>query len=557
MTTDIDSTDREALWWKYGVFYHIYIRSFFDSDDDGIGDLKGVIAKLDYLSYLGINAIWLSPFYSSPDYDYGYDITDYTGINPEYGTLKDFILLLNECHSRKIRVIMDLVLNHTSSLHPWFIEARSSVVNLHRDWYIWEDGTGKHPPNNWKSVTGGSAWEYDPITGQYYLHSFFPFQPDLNWRNNEMAEEVYRVMKYWLDMGVDGFRLDAFNLIIKDKQLRNNPAIWGIPFLHNHFYIRNRSGSVKIGIQLRRFIDLYPGRVLIGEIYTLPPGYPGVAAEYLAGNKGINLTFDFSLFYSTWNARSYFRRISDWYSKIPAEGWPCNVLSNHDLFRHINRFPWRRNKIEKAKVAAFLLLTIRGTPFIYYGEEIGMTNSRIRKKDLRDPLGKKFWPFFRGRDRARTPMQWTDKENSGFTNGIPWLPVNKNYKKINVGNLIGKSGSLFNVYRSLISLRNTYISLSEGNWVPLLAGENGVIIYTRETPGEQVLVILNFKERTRKLRLEDSITGTVLLSTCRDEKSLLDLQNLVLEPFEATILLRKNILIGNHHDEEFPVVRIS
>ena len=522
-------------WWKHGVIYHIYPRSFFDSNGDGIGDLRGVIFKVKYLADLGIDAIWLSPIYTSPNFDFGYDVSDYRGINPEYGSMADFHELLETCHGSGIRVIMDMILNHTSSLHPWFLESRAQQSNPKRDWYIWKDGTGNHPPNNWKAAFGSSAWQFDAKTGQYYLHSFFREQPDLNWRNSEMAKAVFEEMKFWLNLGVDGFRLDAINLIVKDKKFRNNPILPGIPFIHKNIYFRNRPKSIKIASKLRQLLDTYAERAAVGEIITLPPGDPEVSASYLADGEGIHLAFDFSLIFSTWNAWKYYKCISSWYQRIPEQGWPCQVLSNHDLFRHIDRFSWRRHKLEKAKVAAFLLLTLKGTPFIYYGEEIGMKNGRISRKQIRDPLGHKYWPLFTGRDRARTPMQWSSQPNAGFSSENPWLPVNPDYNQINVEKQALETGSLLNLYRSLIRLRRKHIALRDGRWIPLLNGMKGILAYIRKTEEEQLIVILNFTANKKRIRLQEHVFGKVLLSTSRKTGDTTTLHEFMLDPYEATL----------------------
>ncbi len=444
------------IWWKHGVIYHIYPRSFQDSDGDGIGDIRGIIRRLGYLKDLGIDGIWISPMYKSPMVDYGYDVSDYRAIDPVFGTMNDFTELLGKAHELGIRIILDMILNHTSKEHPWFVESSSSLYNPKRNWYIWKEGILGSQPNNWKSAIGGSAWKFDEKTGEYYLHSFFEEQPDLNWRDEELPGVFFEEMKFWLDKGVDGFRLDVINLIAKDKKFRSNPVLFGISALQKHVYTRNRKRSVTIVTQIRELLDRYKNKVSIGEIYTHPPGDAKTAARYLAnGNNGIHLAFDFSLIFSSWNAHSYFKSIQSWYKSLPEDGWPCNVLSNHDLLRSIDRFPWRTNREEKAKVAATLLLTMKGTPFIYYGEEIGMHNTHIAKTDIRDPLGKRYWPLFSGRDKSRTPMQWKSEPNGGFTSGIPWLPLNKDIRFRNVRQQEGEPGSLLNHYRNLIRLSKT------------------------------------------------------------------------------------------------------
>jgi len=449
--------EEHRIWWKHGVIYHIYPRSFQDSNGDGIGDIRGIIRRIGYLKELGIDGIWISPMYQSPMVDFGYDVSDYRSIDPVFGTMEEFTELLKVAHESGIRVILDVVLNHTSDRHPWFIASSSSVTNPKRKWYIWKEGIAGSPPNNWKSAAGGSAWTFDEKTKQFYLHSFFREQPDLNWRNDEVQEAVFEEMKFWLDLGVDGFRLDVINLVVKDKKFRNNPAFLGIHAFQKHVYTRNRKRSITLVTRIRQLLDRYDSRVSIGEIYAPPPGDPRNAARYQAkGHNGLHLTFDFSLIFTRWNAHAYFRCIRNWYECIPAGGWPCHVQSNHDLLRNIDRLPWRTYREQKAKVAATLLLTLKGTPFIYYGEEIGMHNARIPRSRIQDPLGKRYWPLFAGRDQARTPMQWTGDPGGGFTEGEPWLPLSKDTASRNVRRQEGaskdvqpagtqlRSGGLFN-----------------------------------------------------------------------------------------------------------------
>jgi alpha-glucosidase len=523
------------IWWKHGVLYHIYPRSFMDSNGDGIGDLQGIISKLDYLSSLGVDGIWLSPVYLSPMVDFGYDVSDYRKTDPVFGTLEDFKMLISKAHDIGIRVISDMILNHTSNQHPWFQESRSSNDNSKRNWYIWKDGYEGVPPNNWKSAVGGSAWEFDKITGQYYYHSFFKEQPDLNWRNPELAEAFYKELKFWLELGVDGFRLDVINFIAKDKKFRDNPYLWGIPLLQRHLFTRNRSKSLKIVRELRKLVDQYENRVLIGEIYTMPPGNSKIASNYLADGKGIHMAFDFSLIFRSWIANKYSRCIREGYRHIPEKGWPCIVLSNHDLFRSIDRFPWRRHIEEKAKVAAALLLTLKGTPFIYYGEEIGMRNGRIRRGDIQDPLGKRFWPFFTGRDKARTPMQWNSGKNGGFSTVKPWLPANADNMQRNVEIQEKEESSLLNFYRILIKIRKENLPLQQGQWVPMITGRNGILVYARILGEERIVVVLNFTGRKKRMVLPEHSSGQVLFSTHRKEYEIYYFQNPWIYPFEVSV----------------------
>ena len=522
-------------WWKHGVIYHIYPRSFMDTNGDGIGDIQGIISKLEYLSDLGVDGIWLSPVFLSPNADFGYDVSDYRSIDPAYGTMDDFNVLIEKAHGYGIRIISDMILNHTSDQHPWFLESSSSRVNPKRHWYIWRDGYNDGPPNNWKSVVGGSAWELDKRTGQYYYHSFFKDQPDLNWRNVLLPSVFFDQLKFWLDLGVDGFRLDVINMIAKDKKFRDNPYFLGIPFFQRHVFTRNRYKSIKIVMELRKQVDKYQDRVMIGEIYTTPPGNSEIAASYLSGGSGIHMAFDFSLIFRSWGAGNYYKCILEWYSKIPGQGWPCNVLSNHDLMRSIDRFPFRRHKNEKAKVAAAFLLTIKGTPFIYYGEEIGMRNAKIRHRDLQDPLGKRFWPFFKGRDRSRTPMQWNSDKHGGFTSGKPWLPVNSDKIWRNIEDLYKDETSLLNLYRNIIKIRRRHVALQMGRWVPLITGQRGILAYSRIQGEERVVVILNFTSGRKMINLPEHSFGHVLFSSHRNEEEIYYFQELRIYPFEVSI----------------------
>jgi alpha-glucosidase len=525
------------VWWKHGIFYHIYPQSYSDSNGDGIGDINGIISNLDYLSELGITAIWLSPIYESPMHDCGYDISDYKKIDPTFGTLDDFKSLLKQAHDHGIRVIMDLVMNHTSHLHPWFTESRSSRDNSKRDWYIWKDGINGKKPNNWRSAYGKSSWEYDDLTDQYYLHTFFREMPDLNWRNKEMRKEFFSEVRYWLDLGVDGFRLDVINLIVKDKKFRNNPIYLGIPWIQKHLYTRNRPKSLKITWQLRKLLDEYDDRMSVGEIYALPPGNPATVADYLgSGDNSIHLAFDFSLIFLPWSAKRYYNCLKTWYGHIPENGWACNVLSNHDLARSTTRFGRNRHHLEKSKVLATLLLTIKGTPFIYYGEEIGMTNGRVKKNQIVDPLGKRFWPFFKGRDRARTPMQWSPEKHAGFSIHTPWLPVNDNYLDLNVKVETRDPNSVLNFYKKMISLRNARPALQYGEWNPVMKGEHGILSYFRSLRDENILVILNFRNRPGKMTLSLPGEGIVILSTHRQKGILIKAAEVRLYPYEALVI---------------------
>lgn len=483
-------------WWKHAVIYHIYIRSFFDSNGDGIGDLNGITQKLQYIKQLGAGAIWLSPFYPSPDADFGYDVADYVSVAPQYGTMKDFENLLAQAHSMGIKVIIDMILNHTSNKHKWFIESSSSLTNPKRDWYIWQKTENKKPPNNWKSSFGKSAWEYSPETGSFYYHSFLKEQPDLNWRNAEVKQQMFGQIGFWLDKGVDGIRLDVINYIVKDKKLRNNPGIINRFFFSKKVFTRNRNKSVKIIKELRSLLDEYPDRMSVGEIFTLPPGNPALVAKYIAnGKNGLHLAFDFSLIFCKWNARSVAKSIQKSYNELPPKGWPTIVLSNHDLNRSYSRPLLKKSRLRKARLKALLVLTLKGTPFIYYGEEIGMEDCRIPYERLADPLGKQYWPFYSGRDKSRTPMQWDKAAYSGFSVNEPWLPVNRNYANTNAEEQSNNPESMLNLFRTLIKLRQNSPALMKGKWALYDTGNAKVLGYIRNWKGDMLLILLNFSNK--------------------------------------------------------------
>lgn len=530
----------DFVWWKHGVIYHIYPRSFYDTNNDGIGDLAGVIEKIPYLKELGIDAVWLSPIYPSPFKDSGYDISDYTAIDKDYGDLADFRLLLNKAHESGIKLIMDLVMNHTSDQHPWFIESSSSVDNPKRDWYIWGQPKNGQVPNNWKSVFGKSAWQFDEQTQSYYLHSFFKEQPDLNWRKKAMRKQFFKEIEFWLNLGVDGFRLDVINMIGKDRKLRNNPSLWRLLFTNTHWFNRNRPRSYKITRKLRKLLDYYPDKVLIGEIYNPPPGDAKLVASYLGNGKdSLHMAFDFSLFFKRWDAKVFYKSIAKLQKEIPAKAWPCYVLSNHDLSRGVNRFG--KNKYQKAKIAALLLLTLRGTPFIYYGEEIGMSNISLKRSAMVDPLGIKYWPFYKGRDRSRSPMQWDASKNAGFSYHQPWLPVNENHAFVNVEDQLDEPESILNLYKSLIKLRKQYRSLQKGKWQPFIKGEDQIIAYYRSYKKEKLLIVLSFSAKVKILKLPKGKFKNILSFGL--SPSLLNLKKRIVEiaPY-CGLILKKEII---------------
>ncbi len=515
----------DTSWWKHAVFYHIYPKSFQDSDGDGIGDIRGITGRLDYLAELGIDAVWLSPVYRSPMVDGGYDISDYCDIDPIFGSPEDFKNLLTQAHDKGIKVMMDLVMNHTSDQHPWFAESRSSPDNPKRDWYIWN--AGHKAPNNWRTNFLERAWCRDSVTGQFYYHSFFKEQPDLNWRNEDMKQAFFENIRFWLDMGVDGFRLDVVNMIVKDSLLRNNPLQ-----VRTKAYNRNQPETYDILREFRSLLNEYPDKASVGEIYVLPPGDPTLTASFLGnGDDMLHMAFDFSLLFRTWNARKYYQTIQSYYDALPPAGWPCFAFSNHDMGRSLNRFGRGRHTHEKAKLLAVLLLTLKGTPFIYYGDELGMINARIPRKQIRDRYGKMFWPLYKGRDQGRTPMQWNADTGGGFTDSEPWLALNKNYHTVNAESEIADENSVLNTYRRLITLRKAVPALQQGKIEFTETGQKGILSYTRTLDDQQTHVILNFNSHKRNF--PEISEGYTLVFSTHDNYTIGD--PLVLQPFEAVI----------------------
>ena len=530
-----------GLWWKDGVIYQIYPRSFADSDGDGIGDLNGIISRLDYLADLGIDAIWLSPINPSPDVDFGYDVADYRDIDPKYGTLADFDRLVETAHQHGIRVIVDLVLNHSSNQHPWFIESRSSLSNPRRDWYIWRDGKdgGKTPPNDWQAVFGGKGWEYDETSGQYYYHMFCKEQPDLNWRNPEVYQEMMDTFRYWADRGVDGFRLDVFNQYFKDEQFRENPKKLGIrPFdWQKHDHDTNQPEMQQVVADIRAVLDDYAERYAVGETF-LPT--PEIAASYCGPGK-LHATFDFSMLKSPWNPARYLGLVMRQEKLLPEGGWPNYVLNNHDNPRSASRFKAEDND-EQMMVAAAMLLTLRGTPFLYYGEEIGMRDIHVKYSEIRDPLGKRYWPVPVGRDGCRSPMQWNAAANAGFTSGTPWLKLHPDFTSRNAEAQQADRDSLFNFYRALLHIRRAHPALQRGAFEPLTKNPRHVLAYLRQDGDQTIMVLLNFSRTSAEVLLGNELAQekweTLLSNKKRDQSPFVD-GKLALAGYEACLIIRK------------------
>lgn len=526
----------EVAWWQDCIVYQIYPRSFQDSNNDGVGDLKGIIQRLDYIKGLGVDAIWLNPIFTSPMADFGYDVADYRDIDPLFGTLADAELLIEKAHELSLKVIFDLVLNHTSDKHPWFLESRESKDTDKADYYIWSDTV----PNNWKGAFGGKGWTFDKLRGQYYFHSFLPQQPDLNWRNSATVDSICEEVDFWLEKGVDGFRLDVINSIIKDETLRDNPRIFGNrprPYdMQRHIFDRNRPESHSKLKMLRKLVDTYPDRMLVGEIMVENPGEPELAASYI-GRTGdeLNLSFDFSLINTGFNAPKWQRSAKRWYEAVGRHRTPAWVLNNHDVSRSVSRFS---NNVQKARLAAFFLFTQRGAIFIYYGEELGLRDSFVCRKDMQDPLGKRYWPFHKGRDPQRGPMVWEVGGEHGFTEGEPWLPFVKQANRYSVENQELEDDSMLSLYRSLIALRTSEPALRQGVCVFQEQKNTNLMVYTRTLKEEKFLVVLNFSSKKQLAYLGEfglhSATSEELFSTATIlGASRFSYENVTLDGFEG------------------------
>jgi alpha-glucosidase len=504
-------------WWRHGIFYQIYPRSFQDSNADGIGDIAGIIERLPYLLALGVDAVWLSPIFPSPMADFGYDISDYTGIDPLFGSIEDFDALISAVHANGLKLILDLVPNHTSDQHPWFIESRSSRDARKRDWYIWrEPAADGGPPNNWMSEFGGSAWAYDVATRQYYYHAFLAQQPDLNWRNPEVRQAIHDVMRFWLRKGVDGFRVDVIWHLIKDAEFRDNPSnpdySEGRP-PHEKILARYSTDQPEVHdviAEMRRVIDEFDARVLIGEIY-LP--FERLVAYYGRDLSGAHLPFNFALLSAPWNARSVEKIIADYEAALPMGAWPNWVLGNHDRPRVASRVGQAQ-----ARVAAMLLLTLRGTPTLYYGDEIGMHQVAIAPDQVRDPFEKNVPGIGVGRDGCRTPMQWNATPYAGFSTAMPWLPLSDDFAQENVLNLEADAGSILALYKALISLRKKLPQLMSGDYVPIVA-QGDLLLYRRQLAGATVMIALNLGAEPVSIASDAAgLDGEILLSTFLDRQ---------------------------------------
>jgi len=521
-------------WWRSGVLYQIYPRSFADSDDDGIGDLRGVIDHLAYLEWLGVDGVWLSPITVSPNADWGYDVADYVAVQPEYGTMSDLDELVAEAATRGIRVLLDLVPNHTSDRHPWFIDARRSRSARHRDWYVWADPkTDGSVPNNWVSGFGGPAWSLDHTTGQYYLHNFLPEQPDLNWWNGEVRDTFDDILAFWFDRGIAGFRIDVCHMIIKDAELRDNPPARADDHAMAEFvrqepvYNANRPEVHDIIRRWRHLADTYdPPRVLIGE--TNVEDLELMARYYGRGDDELHLAFNFPFINARFDADALRAIVEETERLLPPAAWPAWTGSNHDVSRLATR--WASGDSAKSRAAIMMLLTLRGTPVLYQGDEIGLTDAALTEADLHDPVGRRFWPAYAGRDPVRSPMPWRDQPGGGFTDPSvrPWLPIS-NAAAHNVASQRHQPDSQLQLTRDLIDLRKRTPDLQSGDSTQLDAPP-GVWAWRR---GRSITVALNLSDSDHAL---DGVTGTIAISSDRTRDRETVSTRLELRPWEGAVV---------------------
>ncbi|KQL35906.1 alpha-glucosidase [Psychrobacillus sp. FJAT-21963] len=553
----------ERKWWKEAVCYQVYPRSFMDSNGDGIGDLRGIISKLDYLKNLGVDVIWICPFYKSPNADNGYDISDYQGISKQYGNIEDFDELLKQVHARGMKLILDLVINHTSDEHPWFIESRSSKDNPKRDWYIWRDGKEDEAPNNWESIFSGSAWEYDLLTKQYYLHLFAIKQPDLNWENREVREELFNMVNWWLDKGIDGFRVDAISHIKKRDGMPDMPNSQGVKYVSAFEMHTNQPGIQDYLKELKEETFSKYDIMTVGEANGVSLDE---ADEWVGEENGkFDMIFQFEHL-GLWNKEldktvdviGLKKTLTKWQKGLHLKGWNALFLENHDQPRSVSS--WGNDQEhwnESAKMLAAFYFLMQGTPFIYQGQEIGMTNVKFPTIEDYDDIGMKNYYtleiakershedvmetiWTNGRDNSRTPMQWDNTLNSGFTDGLPWMKVNPNYLKINVNYQLIDENSIYHFYKRMIQLRKDNPIFVYGEYDVWLENHPDVYIYTRSFLGQFAVVLCNFRHYESELKLDDlpNLEAELLLFNYEDTPSQLT-KDVFLKPYEVRVYLFK------------------
>ncbi len=499
-------------WWRGAVIYQIYPRSYQDSNSDGIGDLAGIVHRLKYIADIGVDAIWISPFFRSPMLDFGYDVSDYRDIDPMFGTLGDFDILLKEAHKLGVKILIDLVLSHSSDQHPWFQESSSSKTNPKADWYVWADakpdGT---PPNNWLSIFGGSAWEWNAERMQYYLHNFLTSQPDLNMHNPQVQQEMLDIVRYWLDRGVDGFRLDTINFYFHDTELRDNPALpvedrndtiapavnpynW-----QDHQYDKNRPENLDFLRKMRAVMDEYPAATMVGEVGDGQYGME-IQAQYTSGTDKVHMCYDFAFLSNSYPSGTRIADVLTRFADVNKDGWACWAFSNHDVTRHATR--WNLSE-QASKVYAALLLSLRGSVCLYQGEELGLTEAFVPFEDLQDPYGIRFWPNYRGRDGCRTPIPWVaDNAHGGFSDAKPWLPVAVEHLDRSVANQQDKPGSMLSFYQNMIGFRSTQPALITGA-LDLVGHSDAWISLIRTHEAQRLFCAFNLSDQAQDISLPD------------------------------------------------------
>lgn len=532
-------------WWRGAAIYQIYPRSFQDSNDDGIGDLGGIIQRLEHIARLGVDAIWISPFFRSPMLDFGYDVSDYRDVDPMFGSLGDFDALIERAHELNLKVLIDLVMSHTSDQHSWFRESRSSRENPRSDWYVWADAKPDgSPPNNWLSIFGGSAWEWDGERMQYYLHNFLTSQPDLNFHCADVQEELLSVARYWMERGVDGFRLDTVNFYFHDAQLRDNPPLAPEdrnentapavnPYnFQDHLYDKTQPENIAFLRRLRAVLDDYPGSTTVGEVGESQRGTQ-VQADYTAGDDLLHMCYDFDFLSNVYPTGTQVARVLDRFQRIVTEGWACWAYSNHDVVRHPTR--WSLTD-PAARAYAGLMMCMRGSICIYQGEELGLTESYVAYEDLQDPYGKRFWPKFKGRDGCRTPMPWlSDAHNGGFSDGHPWLPVAKEHLRLAVSEQERDPDSMLNFYRQMLGFRRAHPALRKGS-LKVIEARDTFLAFTRSFDGVEIYCAFNLSDAGMDVDLPEgdwSVDHGAPFTTTPTERGL------HMPPWQACFALRQ------------------
>jgi alpha-glucosidase len=512
-------------WWRGGVIYQVYPRSFQDTNGDGIGDLPGILRRLDHIASLGVDAIWLSPITQSPQADMGYDVSDYKEVDRLFGTLEDFDALIERAHALGLKVIMDQVLSHTSDKHPWFRESRLSRTNARADWYVWADPKRDgSPPNNWPSVFGGRAWEWNPSRGQYYLHNFLIEQPDLNFHTPAVQDAVLDVLRFWLERGVDGFRLDTVNYYFHDPELRSNPAARRprhLPYAVNpydmqeHKYSKSQPENVQFLKRIRTLLDRFPGTTTVGEVGDSHVGLK-LMGDYTSGGDKLHMAYTFDMLGTEYSAE-HFRGKMHRFFNANADGWPCWSFSNHDVDRHVSR--WAKHAVDPkalARQAAALLIAVKGSICIYQGEELGLPQADILFEELTDPPGIRFWPEYKGRDGERTPIPWDESDSpNGFSTAKPWLPVKYEHSVLNVSTQNADPDSILHFYRQVLALRRAESALVEGD-IEFIATNEPVLAFRRSTEDERIVCLYNLSPTPVRVKVSGS--ADIVLSQALDWK---------------------------------------